>query len=71
MRKKYRLGKTIALKASIKQTDNLNFKNFIMKSRDKLYKEGRNNINLNNTGYPTISKKDDWFCDDIWNNNYP
>lgn len=41
---------------------------FIKNNKEKLYETARQNTILNKDGKPTISKNDDWFNDDIWDN---
>ena len=50
--------------------DNISLKDFIKQNKAKIYEEARDNTKLNDEGKPTISKDDDWFNEDIWDEHY-
>lgn len=50
--------------------DNISLKDFIKQNKTKIYNAARNNTKLNNEGKPTISRNDDWFDEDIWDEHY-
>lgn len=43
---------------------------FIKNNKSKIYESARQNTKLNSDNKPTISKDDDWFCEDIWDEHY-
>lgn len=53
-----------------KITNKMKLSNFINQNKAKLYEQARKNVNLNENGQPTISKNDDWFHEDVWDEHY-
>ena len=43
---------------------------FIKQNKSQIYETARNNTNLNSDGKPTISKNDEWFGEDIWDEHF-
>jgi hypothetical protein len=43
---------------------------FIAKNKTTIYENARKNVNLNENGQPTISRDDDWFNENVWNEHY-
>lgn len=41
---------------------------FIKANKNKIYEDARRNTKLNANGKPTISRNDDWFSEDMWDN---
>lgn len=47
--------------------DNMSFKDFIAKNKEKVYRLAKENTVYNAEGKATISKDDPWFYEDEWN----
>lgn len=45
-------------------------KDFISSNKEAIYKEARDNTNYNEEGKPTISRNDDSFSEDIWDDHF-
>ena len=50
--------------------DNISLSSFIKHNKKKLYEEGRQNVNLNKDGKPTISRDDPWFNENEWDEHF-
>lgn len=45
-------------------------KHFINQNKQKIYDTARNNTKYNENGQPTISRNDDWFNEDVWDEHF-
>ena len=55
---------------SLGEENEFRLKKYMNKNRDKVYEEARNNTHYNENGEPTISRDDDDFDEDIWDEDY-
>lgn len=51
-------------------TNKVRLSNFINKNKDRIYEKARYNTNLNKENKPTISKDDDTFDENVWDEHY-
>jgi hypothetical protein len=52
-------------------TKNSSLSDFIKQNKDKIYEAARKNTKLNQDGKPTISKNDEWFNENEWDQQNP
>jgi hypothetical protein len=50
--------------------NNLSLSDFIKQNKSKIYEMAHKNTTLNQDGKPTISKNDDWFNEDEWEQHF-
>lgn len=45
-------------------------KSFVKENKEKIYETARKNTNYNSEGKPTISKNDEWFNENEWDEHF-
>lgn len=51
-------------------TNSFSLSDFIKQNKDKIYENARKNTKLNQNGKPTISRNDDWFNENEWEQHF-
>jgi len=55
---------------SLSDENEMRLSNYINENREKIYEEARKNTKYNENGEATISRDDEWFYEDCWDEDY-